>query len=710
MTYSNLDWTKFHEIKSPSLQQYYPNTPEYIHAARRSRYFINRYKYDIFKPAFAIILEAFLDFTWTDTYLFPGGPLPFGLRIQHFPGKGYAVWGPYTLDRLSPTTVQHHFWFYWDYLAEYSADPVELPLTKQKITLFRWGRRNWWVCRHRAANWWLSGRPGDPTERQQAYKIITTTRLRYNPNTSTWTPATTPPRPEPRPQRQIPRNKLNNPFHLPKFTDEEFEKKRAEYIQKNGYKVSIPHWDDVIDLSFTPDISDDEYREWRQARRAGREPNIDPEKARHLDNKKRRYETMLASPIPKWHQNIAAVLTALDDAQDALSTATIAGWIAARVAPRAFGAVLGPVGWVLLAADLANVALSLGRLPVTAKRSKRRYREMIHTNPFLKENRIEAAKKLLKGPLRPSRLIEAAQVSEQMFGVGLCLGPIMSLPAAIVSGAVRAAAGEKVTFDFGPLSFTLNAHKAAKQILSAPAALATNPILDYNSRLMIHAATYYSMQVLAANWEGNDPWEAAPRITQLELRAPSPQDPLTRDILKDHDIDPDQTATWPHWNEKWINWNTMTRIYSERITDADSAWVIQNKHRPRGFLANTLRDYENRIMLDALFGHYKPTESLIPEAWYLDQILNDYSYPAPDTDPTRLQNYLETLRDYTWSAGTILDTRSIKNQANRMGIKLTQDYPAAPPKDLEQAWNELMTFYEQYKADRDKFYHFKRLF
>jgi len=92
-----------------------------------------------------------------------------------------------------------------------------------------------------------------------------------------------------------------------------------------------------------------------KAKRENREPNIHREKANYLDLKRRRFESVLASPQPGWLQKIGSVMTWLDDCEDTLSTGVLLGRFALRLMPR-IGARFVPIlGWALLATDIIEL-------------------------------------------------------------------------------------------------------------------------------------------------------------------------------------------------------------------------------------------------------------------------------------------------------------------------------------------------------------------
>jgi len=311
------------------------------------------------------------------------------------------------------------------------------------------------------------------------------------------------------------------PLHAPSFSDDAFEKQREAYVKKNGYTVTIPTLDDIIHLNpFTPmtekekelwsgtrlltQEEQDEYRnkppykepparkatdapskketgytpaEWRKQQRAlipiGRLMDIKEEKQK----KKDKYLAMLADPSPKIARNAAAILTSIDDIQDAISTLACVGMVAAAIigGPIA-AAVLGPLGLILGASTLLNLLNPMSHLrkmgggSASGRAAKIRLEKQTSHNPFSKQSKVSLAKKLKKFRPTVGNAIEALQTTDQIFGVGISIGPIMGFVQGAISGVIRSAMGEKVTLAIGsPKPSKMN--DAAAKALRATALL-----------------------------------------------------------------------------------------------------------------------------------------------------------------------------------------------------------------------------------------------
>lgn len=247
------------------------------------------------------------------------------------------------------------------------------------------------------------------------------------------------------------------PVHLPKFTKEEFDEKKRKYNEKYGYTVTVPAFKDIIHLFPFPPMTEKETALWKARKYdeipADRREQIRDEKAR----KKAKFLAMMGSPSPKILRSAGAILTALDDLQDAVSTLACIGMITAAVVGGTTAAVLaGPLGWILGASTALRIINPFSRLKgpkwrsYTGKHGKIDWEDTNKKNPFSKRARVTAAKNIKNFSPKMGNWVEALQVTDNIWGVGLCLGPIVGFIQDTICGRVRMEMGQKVDIKLSP--------------------------------------------------------------------------------------------------------------------------------------------------------------------------------------------------------------------------------------------------------------------
>jgi len=214
---------------------------------------------------------------------------------------------------------------------------------------------------------------------------------------------------------------------IPKFTTEGFEKLRQKYQAKYGTSINIPGFTDIIHIKPKATITAEEMAAHRWALRRNLPSPLSLEQQRLLIYKKERFLRALASPTPTWLKNYGAVATSLDNIDDALTTIVVAGRIAVKIAPRLLQKAIPVLGWALTGSDILNAVNLFSYLRLTKRGCKGIPEDLAERNPFhakAKANRVEKLKRVM-----PSigEILEVAQTTDQLFGIGLCLGGLMGM-------------------------------------------------------------------------------------------------------------------------------------------------------------------------------------------------------------------------------------------------------------------------------------------
>jgi len=468
------------------------------------------------------------------------------------------------------------------------------------------------------------------------------------------------------------------PFHAPKFTDEEFEEMREKYVKKHGYTVTCPSWKDIIHLTAFEPLTADETRLWKQRRYdeipPGRRAEIETEKAR----KKAKFLAMLADPSPEIARNAAAVLTAIDDVQDAVATLACIGMIAAAVIGGPVSAlILGPLGLILGASTLLNMINPMSQLnkliktEKTGREWKKQTEKLTDKNPFSKKAKVTTAIKIKKFKPTLGNLLEALQVTENIYGIGISLGPIMGFAQAAISGAVRQANGEKVTWraDWPPEN---KSRGIASKALRAVALL--NGIRwesDADDETLTILAGHLALQQLYIPFCEWNPLDYFDNLDSFIVEAPQVTDVLTREILEEEGFDPDTACVWPQNGQQWISLGDLQETTASLAADNLRTFAEENNHNPDTWLTLAAADDFALNFLSMMEGDdqividYLPTERIViiilDNGWvYPDDITEAqiqkfedwcYVHEYMNTNPSgkEIWNYAEIYCGFTWA-------------------------------------------------------------
>lgn len=270
---------------------------------------------------------------------------------------------------------------------------------------------------------------------------------------------------------------------IPKFTTSEFNKRREQYQAKYGTSVNIPGFKDVIHILPRATISAEEMAAHKFAQKRKLPSPLNPDQLALLTYKKDRFLRALASPTPTFLKTYASVATCLDNLEDALVTISVMGRIAVKITPRLMGKTVPVIGWTLLGADILNLANIMSWATFTAKGAKRHLETHAEKNPFHAKAKASRAAKLNRALPTFGEFLEILQTTDQLFGVGLCLGGLM--------GLVTECASSVASADYWLNLYRLLTTGTVSEIASNVAGVAAN---DYDKIKTALQEQYYQLR------------------------------------------------------------------------------------------------------------------------------------------------------------------------------------------------------------------------
>lgn len=431
------------------------------------------------------------------------------------------------------------------------------------------------------------------------------------------------------------------PFHAPKFTTAEFKEMKRKYVAKHGYAVTFPAWDDIIHvMKFTP-MTDREKKLWSQRRYNEIEPGRRAEIREWKEKKRKKFLAMLSDPSPEIALSAGAILTAIDDIQDSVSTLACIGMIGAAVigGPVA-AAVLGPLGLILAASEFMNIInpyshlRKLLRQGQTGRGAKKLLEKHTDKNPFSKKAKVNLAKKLKKFRPTIGNACEALQTTDQIFGIGICLGPVIGFAQSFLSGTVRAVMGEKVTFGEDLPTSPEHLSPAAKAAIANSLLHSSNWQSDADDEMLSILAANVSLQTLYPTLQEWNPIDHVKNLENYLVEAPRPTDPLTLEIIAEEGIPVDAVCVWPQNGKRLLSIADIQESVLERAAPNLKHYAEQNRHSLEAFNALAAADDFALNFLATMEGpdqiriDYLRTERIV-----ITILDNGWMYPEDITEP-----------------------------------------------------------------------------
>jgi len=342
------------------------------------------------------------------------------------------------------------------------------------------------------------------------------------------------------------------PFHTPKLSDDEYKRQKAAYTAKHGHTITIPGLFDIIKIRTEEPMTALEDYWWKRKQWDKFGPVRLEEVRKQKQKRKERYMAMLASPTPAIMQNAGTIMCAIDDAQDAISTMACIGQLAKKVGPRIVGRYLkGPTGMLILASDCLNMVQQTAQYCMMPMYGKRGGEDLARGSPKLGKSRLKKAFNTQGRLPTKGDWIQGLQTTEQVFGFGISLGPIVGLAQDIMWASVRARPGEFVDIKFPIPDLKEWVAKSMRFVKSASALFGHLWSTDDDDILLWTSAVNLSFQTLMSYTQDWNPLEQLDEVEFLELQAPVPQNTLTLEVIDEGPIPLQACCGWPQTNEMW---------------------------------------------------------------------------------------------------------------------------------------------------------------
>ncbi|MBW2091031.1 MAG: hypothetical protein JRI34_02755 [Deltaproteobacteria bacterium] len=524
--------------------------------------------------------------------------------------------------------------------------------------------------------------------------------------------------------------KYKSPIALPQLTTDKFELARQRYTAEHGYKIFIPGFEDIVkwnkhdeptleelDLKNAADKSNANAKKAIEKLGQARWDELltlapgDPNWYTHLESysyntalealedrnrlirelgekrfleireikaeKKEAFQRMLASPSPRLARNAAAVLTFIDDINDTMGTLGVVARTAHHLITSAFlKTLLATVGgWAFTAAELTSIVMTLARNPIKAKRLQHVVHGGLHGNPPSRKIRARVKQRFARHGIGHGEVIEALQVTDNMFGIGLCLGPIFALLYDIPSGIYKHIRGEHVEVHGLPRPLLWFDEVWSRNLKSlAELSIVAEEWMDgIVGKGMVAAKMCTDM--IKQMYGSTSALASLPPVADLETPILMPKHPLTEEVIREEVPNIDDYMNWPSNGQKWKaildHWNNDVPQIQEQV----KGWLARNAFDMESYLCsqNAIESgFEMASLLDGEDSVDWKFDSTSQS--FLTALNNDYRF---DEDATEEQGtcYANLLSQYD-SLNIDPGAEEIVRVANeRCGIKMTTRVP-----------------------------------
>ena len=455
---------------------------------------------------------------------------------------------------------------------------------------------------------------------------------------------------------------------------------REAFVEENGYYITLPEFEDIIHIRKPPQISEEVYNEWNRARIEGRPANIHPAQNDYLNLKRRRFESILASPQPGWMQKIGSVMTWIDDTEDALSTGVLIARMALKIVPRVACRFVPILGWALLATDVLSIGSILWKMGTGGRMAVRDGKRQVYNthsnNPFSRKAKIARAARLAKKLPAVGETIEALQTLDNVAGVGVCFGPIVGCLNDILAGAVRSAGGLAVTFRLPGMDVDPATKRIMRALTGSSDLWNGSPEWDdelYQTALIAYGIgmnTIAHMDIdIGTAYDEIDDW------TDYEVEGRRPWKPETIWMLEDEGINIEQSIGWPTTGERWISYGERAEQTLRSFQPKFEAWALRNTRSHEAYMANQFMIQGTETFLERGEGRENVHYELTDEAALIMNTFHNNFYPDPETPIEKIVRWVSRCKTYKSEVGTLPPTRYQKWMGEQEGIVWSNSLP-----------------------------------
>jgi len=479
-------------------------------------------------------------------------------------------------------------------------------------------------------------------------------------------------------------------------------------------QISIPHWDDVIRLGPRPVVSPEELELHKHFERAGLPSPLSPELQQAVADRRAMAKRIQNSAIPEYMRGVSAMMTVVDNVQDAALTLAVAGRIAVTALGR-FGPWFAPavagmarvatmLNWLGLAIVIFGVAyafacqgardaLSQARqnalagylfkglravvprargipTPFPAAGSKGRHGVAMFGVPSGREVSNHRASRWAKA--RPSfgELLQIGQVAYDHLGYGLALGAIIGMSSETAYAQARRAQGETVTIRSPDVSHVLelllrstlagynsgalwHRQQCARAIGSAPFIL-RDPWSWGDELYALTWVVYYAcLEPIMGDLEGV-PWRD-PVIARLGSAAWTPfadPDPVTVSLLEELELPPAEPV-WPiAGNPRELTAERLVVELGKEIGDALRRWLEEAPNEPlRRFVAEMSMNVCERVWYFLEGANDWPAWRLSPATAVWESLFLAARWPVLSDPPELIQAAWSASEQYVRDRG-----------------------------------------------------------
>jgi hypothetical protein len=453
---------------------------------------------------------------------------------------------------------------------------------------------------------------------------------------------------------------------FPRTDKKSFDDLKKEYTDKYGYIIKIPKLEDIFHLV----------------------PNALKSNAQIKAEKRQGLMNILASPQAisgPWNWYTTA-MTWMDNIQDTGSIIYPAVSMLARWAPKAFGRLVPVFGWMMLGTDLLNWLLNLGRLNFTGMGGKRSWCDGQKHNPFHKTSQWLRKERIRNYKPGMADLIQVAQVTDQVTGFGISLGPVMGAAFDVLWGGYRYLKGD-------PVRFALDVPDMFEHEKIAGRGLAASGLINSFGQVFSEEMHFWSLLVGAISARIFTPaahdfdiMGSVEDPMNVMVPAAIPQDPITIEVIREAGLNVEDGVRWPYNGQKEIALGDLWDELVPRNTQVFRDYCFRHSKDWYGYVIATAWDQVTSAMGFAFDPTGEVVEDDTTEMKALFKMVKAAILPTATVTQAQSDEFWEWVNGYRELYDEMPKIREIKDKLTQIKIPFKVGFPAERMPEADEFW------------------------
>jgi len=451
---------------------------------------------------------------------------------------------------------------------------------------------------------------------------------------------------------------------FPTFTKEDFDTLKSKYQEEHGYYIRIPKLEDMI--------------HWKPQLLKSLE-EVKAEKRQGLMN-------ILASPAPEWARMYSTIMTWMDNIQDAGSVVYPGFSMLLRWAPKVFGKVLPIMGWIMLGTDLLNMAIAVGRLPMTGMGGKRLICDYFRQNPFTKKAQWLRKERIKNYKPGVADLIQVAQTTDNITGVGLSLGPLMGFIQDAIFGGYRYLTGERVRVGFDVPDMWEHEAGGRKGLQAMGLISSSGQVFSDEIHLFSYIVGATSARLYTPWAHQVDIVSAVENPMDIMIPASYPTNQTTIDVIREEGLDVESGIGWPYNEGKEISVNDLWDALMPTTRDTFRDYSIRHSKDWFGYVPANMLDQ----VLPSIGWAFDPTGEIeyddTPEMKTLFRMIKGELLPTKLPSERAGLEFMDWLKRQFFDIGKTPGLMAIKEAFERFEIPYRESFPTERLPEADEYW------------------------